>query len=164
MTTPITVDTTLISAIISAAVAILVACGTVIWITKSNRKLEENKLKNAKKEELFHAIIEINRAMYRYYACFNLALNSKQFHLELIDEKRDSAIARLGLLSNIYFNNLELSALLESIFKYEQENVMQIRAPYYNGSMTYEKCNLAKENYDEISLETSRLKMAVNKL
>ncbi len=154
----------LLELVIPASVSVVVACVTVIWTTKSNRKLEEKKLNDAKKEELFHTIIEINRAMYRYYSCFNLALNAKQFNLEVIDEKRDGAIARLELLSNIYFKNLDLSALLDSIIKYEQENVMQIRAPYFKGSVTYEKYNLAKENYDKISLETGELKKAVNKL
>jgi len=53
METTITIDTTLISGVISAAVAILVACITVILILNSNKKLENEKYLKQKKEELF---------------------------------------------------------------------------------------------------------------
>ena len=50
METTITIDTTLISGVISAAVAILVACITVILILNSNKKLENEKYLKQKKE------------------------------------------------------------------------------------------------------------------
>ncbi|MBH3048047.1 hypothetical protein I5R11_18860 [Serratia marcescens] len=60
MTTTITIDTTLISGVISSAVAILVACGTVIWTTVSNRRLEKTKLLQAKREEVLSLCEEMN--------------------------------------------------------------------------------------------------------
>lgn len=60
MATPITIDTTLISGIISAAVAIIVACGTVIWTTVSNRRLEKTKLLQAKREEVLSLCEDMN--------------------------------------------------------------------------------------------------------
>jgi len=157
-------DSTLLGALIGAGAAIAGSIVTAIATYFINKSIDKNKLLTEKKEVLFQTIIEIERAMYRYYVCFNLALNGGKFNLEPIDENRDRAIARLEIVSNIYFNNLELSDLLESIIKYEQESVIQIREPYFKGSVTYEQCNIAKENYDKIPLATRSLKGLINQL
>lgn len=45
--------TTLLELVIPASVSIIVACGTVIWTTISNRNLERKKILSAKREEIF---------------------------------------------------------------------------------------------------------------
>lgn len=107
MTTTIAVDSTIISAVISAVVAILVACGTVIWTTKSNRKLEASKLNKEKKEELFYnhqtlmvIVAEINT--YNMKSSADILSIAKS-----LEPKKDEAIRKIKLLTNMYFKVLD---------------------------------------------------------
>ncbi|HEI9795058.1 TPA: hypothetical protein SLN52_003905 [Serratia marcescens] len=163
MTTPITIDTTLISGVISAAVAILVACGTVIWTTKSNRKLEEKKLKDAKKEELYLSIIDMERAMYLYFVCVSHSYNKVEYNTNAIDSARDRAIARMELIINVHFDELKIERAMEAISQFEQSYVYYLRDGFKREFSASDVVN-ATTLYRNIERETTALKAEVMKL
>ncbi|MGP2855152.1 hypothetical protein [Serratia bockelmannii] len=102
MATAITIDSTLISAVISAAVAIIVACGTVFLTNHSNNK----KLKNAKKEELIECLYGLRSATADYY--YNIFSINRNDVLKSV-EKKEILLAKISVILNIYFRFEELS-------------------------------------------------------
>ncbi|HEI9850464.1 TPA: hypothetical protein SLN67_003527 [Serratia marcescens] len=153
MTTPITIDTTLISAIISAAVAIIVACVTLVWTNRSNRKLEASKLNNEKKEELFSnhqtlmaIIAEINTYNMRSSAdILSIALS--------LEPKKDEAIRKIKLLTNMYFHGLD---------KYYDDLIPQMHILFWHirtkGNPGIEEFNSLFERLNSISEKILSLK------
>ncbi|MGK8664873.1 MULTISPECIES: hypothetical protein [Serratia] len=163
MTAPITIDTTLISGVISAAVAILVACGTVIWTTKSNRKLEEKKLKDAKKEELYLSIIDMERAMYLYFVCVSHSFNKIEYNIDVIDAARDKAIAKMELITTVHFIELGIERAMEAISQFELSYVYYLRDGFKREFSASDVVN-ATTLYRNIERETTALKAEVMKL
>ncbi|HCR2977935.1 TPA: hypothetical protein ACLFK6_002475 [Serratia marcescens] len=107
MTTLITIDTTLISAIISAAVAIFVACITLVLTNRSNRKLESNKLKNIKKEELFDCHISLLSSLADSNN-FNYERDTKIYSRHIESRKGNKEkIEKIKLLTQLYFTELD---------------------------------------------------------
>lgn len=163
MTTPITVDTTLISGVISAAVAILVACGTVIWTVKSNRKLENEKLLKQKKEELYLSIIDMERAMYLYFVCVSHSFNKVEYNIDAIDAARDKAFARVELITTVHFIELNIERAMEAISQFEQSYVYYLRDGFKREFSASDVVN-ATTLYRNIERETTALKAEVMKL
>lgn len=157
MTTAITIDTTLISGVISAAVAILVACVTVVWTTKSNRKLEDKKLKDTKKEELYLSIIDMERAMYLYFVCVSHSYNKVEYNIDVIDAARDKAIARMELITTVYFLELNIERSMEAISTFEQSFVYYLRDGFRREFSASDVVN-ATTLYRNIEKETTSMK------
>ena len=141
MATSIIIDNTLISAVISAAVAILVACGTVIWTVKSNRKLEEEKLLRQKKEDLFSfyldslsIVYDLKQTSHNETKVISLARDVKKL------SKKN--LLKIKILSTLYFPALDGIELLDASTHTHRliEDVCEGRAPEekrYNEVMHY---------------------------
>lgn len=141
MITQIKVDTTLISGLISAVIAILVACGTVIWTVRSNRKLENEKLLKQKKEELFSfyldslsIIYDLKQASYSETKLVSVARDVK--------EKLKSNLLKIKIISNLYFPALDWIELQDASTHAHRliEDICEGREPeekIYNEAMRY---------------------------
>ncbi|EIV5186762.1 hypothetical protein [Serratia marcescens] len=98
-------DNTLISAVISAAVAIFIACVTVYWTKRSNRELENNKVLKQKKEELYLALYDLDEALSMYSRLFRRQ-SLTRLDIDDVDLKWSSSLGRVNMIINIYFPSL----------------------------------------------------------
>ncbi|MEL5573002.1 MULTISPECIES: hypothetical protein [Serratia] len=106
---------TLLELVIPASASIVVACGTVIWTVKSNRKLENEKLVATKREELVKSL-----EAFKYSTTKNLLLvfkeaemsNEEHFESRVITESHineittPSALSSIKIICSLYFKDL----------------------------------------------------------
>lgn len=97
---------TLLELVIPASVSIIVACGTVVWTTISNRKLEEKKNLKQKKEEVYSVYLDILSVVYDLKQ-----ENHNETKVIILAkskiEKVKNDIMRLTMLSRLYFPALD---------------------------------------------------------
>ncbi|TXE27097.1 hypothetical protein [Serratia ureilytica] len=96
---------TLLELVIPASVSIVVACGTVVWTTRSNRKLEHNKVLKQKKEELHLALYDLDEALSMYSRLFRRQ-SLTRLDIDDVDLKWASSLGRVNMIINIYFPSL----------------------------------------------------------
>ncbi|WP_164055860.1 hypothetical protein, partial [Serratia marcescens] len=96
---------TLLELVIPASVSIVVACGTVVWTTRSNRKLEHNKVLKQKKEELHLALYDLDEALSIYSRLFRRQ-SLTRLDIDDVDLKWASSLGRVNMIINIYFPSL----------------------------------------------------------
>lgn len=97
---------TLLELVIPASVSVVVACGTVIWTVRSNRKLENEKLLKQKKEDVYSVYLDILSVVYdlkqESYNETKVIILAKS---KIGKVKND--IMRLTMLSRLYFPALD---------------------------------------------------------
>ncbi|HEJ7039370.1 TPA: hypothetical protein SMF55_001083 [Serratia liquefaciens] len=129
MSTPITIDSTLIGALISAAVAVLVACGTVLWTNNSNNK----NLKKTKKEELLDVLYTLKSVTIDYYAANDLEKTAK------IIEKKELSLSKANIILHMYFSSsgisfIETTNIVDKLF-ITKSNYMYKKEEFYLASL-----------------------------
>lgn len=165
MPIPIKIDTTLISGVISAAVAVLVACGTVIWTTKSNRKLEKEKLLNEKTEALVNEL-----ELLRHSLSKNFLIEVKEasmspeeyFKTKVLNDSHIQEIttlngfARCKLLCNLYFKDqMDNFSKIEKLNDKYIEECIKIRKIIHQAKTKNIASNI---NYDSALLSLNDVK------
>jgi len=96
-------DSTLLGALIGAGAAIAGGMLTTAWTNHSSKSREEFMLRNEKREQLYMEYCEVRQATYNFITIFD----GRRFTLrdiEEIDEKFNSAIAKINMINRIYFN------------------------------------------------------------
>jgi len=129
-----------------------------------HRKLENEKLLKQKREELYQAFIEMERAMYLYLLCINNAFYKSEFKLNGIDEKRDKAITKIEMISTIYFLDLKIENVMDAISDFEQNDVYYIRPERYKGELSAKDLASATAKYHLIEQAVAAIKVAIHKL
>jgi len=107
---------TLLELVIPASVSIVVACGTVIWTTQSNRRLEDIKLRNDKKESLFNSNQQLTIIVSKLNS-FDMKYSVEIYRMaKELESSKDDEVKRIKLLTNLYFKFLDTdfdAAILE---------------------------------------------------
>lgn len=156
-------DSTLKGALIGAGatlVAVIIA-GLVNYL--ATQRQENKRLKTQKKEDLYIAIIDIERAMYLYFVCISSLYNKLEYNIEYIDKARDKAFAKIELLTTVYFQELEIERAMDTISNFEKSYVYYLR-PGYTREFSASDIVSANTLYRKVEKETTALKVAVFKL
>lgn len=100
-----TIDSTLLGALIGAGAAIVGGMLTAAWTNHSSKKREEFMLRNEKREQLYISYHDMRNATYNFIGLFS----GRKFSLsdiEKIDESFNLSNAKIHMLTKIYFNEL----------------------------------------------------------
>ncbi|MFV8981161.1 hypothetical protein [Serratia fonticola] len=157
-------DSTLLGALIGAGATLtaVIVAARINYI--ATQKQENKRILNQKKEELYQAVLEIERVMYLYLTCINNAFYKLPFSIIEIDEKRDRAFTKIEMISTIYFFDLDITKAMDAIAEYEQSDVYYIRPEQFKGEVSAKELTIAASNYHKIEQEMVGLKVAIHKL
>ncbi|HFL5871480.1 MULTISPECIES: hypothetical protein [Serratia] len=96
----------LLELVIPASVSVVVACGTVIWTVKSNRKLENEKHLKQKKEELFTFYLDSLSIAYDLYQASHDETKVTSI-ANGVRETLKNNLLKIKTLSALYFPSLD---------------------------------------------------------
>ncbi|WP_261427353.1 hypothetical protein [Serratia proteamaculans] len=106
----------LLELVIPASVSIVIACGTVIWTTVSNRRLEDKKIRSTKKEEIYSLFLRKLSFIYTLHIDeYKGSMKYMNIAKSLINEN-DEITLKITLLSRLYFPELDGADLIDSNF------------------------------------------------
>jgi hypothetical protein len=106
----------LLELVIPASVSIVIACGTVIWTTVSNRRLEDKKIRSTKKEEIYSLFLRKLSFIYTLHIDeYKGSMKYMNIAKSLINEN-DEITLKITPLSRLYFPELDGADLIDSNF------------------------------------------------
>lgn len=150
-------DSTLLGALIGAGVTLAAVALTAVVNYHFTQKQENLKLKKQKKEELYLSIIDMERAMYLYFICISHAYNNVEYSIDSIDMARDKSIAKMELITTVYFLELNIERSMEAISTFEQSFVYYLRDGFRREFSASDVVN-ATTLYRNIEKETTSMK------
>lgn len=101
--------------------------------------------------------------MYLYFVCISHSYNKIEYNIDVIDAARDKAIAKMELITTVYFIELSIERAIEAISQFEQSYVYYLRDGFKREFSESDVVN-ATTLYRNIERETTALKAEAMKL